>query len=226
MKLVQDLVYNHMLNWYTLSGKTQLPYSTKYSYIHKHAVQLYSNSITVAGLTYSLLYRIILKYCSFITFLLVVLSCWSGNCSAIELKRYKQRCMQNHKNAQTCEVICRPGAQFTCSAGVLVEHKLVFFAGSARPAAAHLTFTDHLQETEDCLCQPKPLCGGLQLVNYLSVVIICKFLRNQNLSAWVNLPWSVLYHRVHCRLIWWWLLCWARFHHHQSSIPCCPNCQH
>lgn len=52
----------------------------------------------------------------------------------------------------TCEVISRPGAQLTGSAGVLVEHKLIFFTGSARPAAAHLTFTNHLEGTECTMC--------------------------------------------------------------------------
>lgn len=86
----------------------------------------------------------------------------------------------NHKNIHTCEVICRPGAQFTGSAGVLVEHKLVLFTGSARPAAAHLTFTDHLDVTEDCVSINLCVEASSELVNYLSfVIILCKFLRNQ-----------------------------------------------
>lgn len=48
----------------------------------------------------------------------------------------------------TCEIVIRPGAQLTGLAGVLIKHKLIFFAGSARPAAAHLSFTDHLKERE------------------------------------------------------------------------------
>lgn len=56
----------------------------------------------------------------------------------------------------TCEAVVRPGAQFTGSAGVLVEHKLILFTEGARPAAAHLTFTDHLKDTEctvsECIC--------------------------------------------------------------------------
>lgn len=69
----------------------------------------------------------------------------------------------------TCEVISRPRAQFTGSAGVLVGNKLIFFTGSARPAAAHLTFTDHLERkrctvsvsTFDFSCAPGAvLCGA------------------------------------------------------------------
>lgn len=51
----------------------------------------------------------------------------------------------------TCEVIIRPGAQLTGLAGVLIKHKFIFFAGGARPAATHFTFTDHLKETEYAL---------------------------------------------------------------------------
>lgn len=45
----------------------------------------------------------------------------------------------------TSEVIGGPGAEEAGPAGVLVEHKLVVLAGSAGPAAAHLSFTDHLE---------------------------------------------------------------------------------
>ncbi len=58
----------------------------------------------------------------------------------------------------TCEVISRPGAQFTGSAGVLVEHKLIFFTGGAGPAAAHLTFTDHLEGTECTMSVSSIVC--------------------------------------------------------------------
>lgn len=38
-----------------------------------------------------------------------------------------------------------PRAEETGSASVLIEHKLVLLAGSASPAAAHLSFADHLE---------------------------------------------------------------------------------
>lgn len=48
----------------------------------------------------------------------------------------------------TCEVICRPGSKLTCTTGVFIKHKLVFFTRSAGPAAAHLTLTDNLRWSE------------------------------------------------------------------------------
>lgn len=41
--------------------------------------------------------------------------------------------------------MCGPRTEETGSASVLIEHKLVLLAGSASPAAAHLSFTDHLE---------------------------------------------------------------------------------
>lgn len=76
-----------------------------------------------------------------------------------------------NKNIQTCQVICRPGAQLTGSAGVLIKHKLIFFTGSARPAAAHLTFTDHLEGAEDSQCLHIPLGRCFQWTGKLFVKI-------------------------------------------------------
>lgn len=60
-----------------------------------------------------------------------------------------------NRQTLTCEVIRRPRAQFTGSAGVLVEHILVIFTRRARPAAAHLAFTDNLagrkRRVEECV---------------------------------------------------------------------------
>ena len=45
----------------------------------------------------------------------------------------------------TCEIICWPEAKDAGSTSVLIKHKLVLFAGSAGPTAAHLSFADHLE---------------------------------------------------------------------------------
>ena len=58
--------------------------------------------------------------------------------------------------AVTFQVVCGPVPELTGTAGVLVKHVLVVFTGRTRPAAAHLTFTDHLErrQTEDIqVCQ-------------------------------------------------------------------------
>lgn len=86
----------------------------------------------------------------------------SGNVSETAVKTLKMH-MQTYTHKQshrlTCEVISRPGAQVTGSAGILVKHKLIFFTGSTRPAAAHLTFTDHLEEAECTLALNVLFCS-------------------------------------------------------------------
>lgn len=56
--------------------------------------------------------------------------------------------LHTNTHGLTCEAVVRPRSQLTGTAGVLVGHKLVLFAGRAGPAAAHLAFTDHLGGTE------------------------------------------------------------------------------
>lgn len=104
----------------------------------------------------------------------------SVQCSSISLE--KRKCFEmalavydgkknadtyKYKSIQTCEVICGPGAQFTGSAGVLIKHKLVFFTGSARPAAAHLTFTNHLLGAHESQCALIPM-ATVDVSRYLS----------------------------------------------------------
>lgn len=48
----------------------------------------------------------------------------------------------------TCQVVVGPPAQLTSLAGELVLNILVVLAGSADPAAAHLTLPDHLHTTQ------------------------------------------------------------------------------
>lgn len=48
----------------------------------------------------------------------------------------------------TCQVVVGPPAELACLAGELILNKLVVLAGSADPAAAHLTLPDHLHTTQ------------------------------------------------------------------------------
>lgn len=48
----------------------------------------------------------------------------------------------------TCQFVVGPPAELTRFAGELVLNDLVVLAGSADPAAAHLTLPDHLHTTQ------------------------------------------------------------------------------
>lgn len=110
---------------------------------HAHTYQWFPSSSST--ITASILKDIHAGACANTVALCASVFSWqSGNVSEIAPTCYKHAATYTNIQRLTCEVISRPGAQFTGSAGVLVEHKLIFFTGSARPTAAHLTFTDHL----------------------------------------------------------------------------------
>lgn len=66
-----------------------------------------------------------------------------------QIQHCKSRSFRRNRHtiirALTGEVVCGPGAENTGPASVLIRHKLILLAGSASPAAAHLSFTDHLE---------------------------------------------------------------------------------